>query len=105
VVFSFQASFLVVLAVFLHQGWANPVEQFFKFATVLKGLPQDWHQFKGHIETVSAAPLRKGQQPSRVLIPPRTGGAVFADAGLIDLVQGTFEGGPQRRELRLPFMN
>ena len=87
VVFSFQAGFLAVLAVFLHQGRAHPVEQLFEFATVLKGLPKDWHQFKGHIETVPASPLRKGQQPCRVFIPPRTGGAVFADAGFIDFVQ------------------
>lgn len=79
-------------------------EQSLDSASVSDGLSNTWDHGLGHIHGFAPSPGAQGQQPGGVLIAAGAGGAVFANAGFIDLGQGAFSRRPEGGDLPLPFL-
>src|SRR5437870_4073416 len=92
-------------AVFLEQGWSDPIEQIFQSPPVLMRLANHLHQWQWHIQAVAAPPVSEAEHPRGMLVPSGASLAVLADTRFMDLAQRSFEGGPEGFELRFPFFN
>jgi hypothetical protein len=86
-------------AIFPQQSRSHFIEQPLDPAPVLQGTFEYWDHGLGDIEAAPPTFFSKSKQIVGVLVTPGTDRAMGSDAGLIDLGQGPFEGGPASQEL------
>ena len=83
----------------LEQCRTQFIEQGLDLASIAQSPLEQGHQFFGNVPTAPLAALGEGENESGMLITPGAGFAARAQAGLTDLGDGTFDGGPKLGEL------
>ncbi len=86
-------------AIFLEQSRTHFIEQALHPAPIVQGAFENWHHRLGDIEAAAPAFFREGEQIVGMLVTPAADRAMRSDAGLKDLGQRPFEGGPASQEL------